>query len=239
MKTRRFIRCGAVLSAVVLSFGILCGCSQSSAAVITDISVKTNRELENPGKQDKNKADINHGHSISETAAERPREIKRSYDVIYTADEALEFLKKCVQLQSDDYTFKLSDTSDDDPGAYMWYDFTVYYKGTAVDNSAFTVIAFTDGTIAEGREEFLTCTMADKSKVLSKDKALSQYKEKTNDKRKYKYKDAYYFFSGKAYSVCPYVYVYRYDCGDILENCTLLIDAETGERVGIWPDAIS
>jgi hypothetical protein len=40
-------------------------------------------------------------------------------------------------------------------------------------------------------------------------------------------------------SVFRYVYTYRYDCGRVLDNITLVLDAETGEMVGFAPDAIS
>lgn len=247
-KHRAVHRRAALFVIVIVTCCLFAGCGKGTRVsvadtdlVITDNGANDREKVAvNAGSSDENASNFNHGHSITETESERPREIKRSLDiVIHNADEALEYLKDCVVLQDDDLVLKLTDTSEDDPGAYMWYDFMVFYDGVAVENAVFTVIAFTDGTVAEGRTEFLTCTMADRSKALSTDEALSKYVEKYGVDRQYEYKASGYFFTGKGDAECPYAYTYRYDCGKVLENVTLVLDSETGERIGSWPDAIN
>ena len=181
---------------------------------------------------------FNHGYSISEASTGRPYEIKRSDDVLTNKDQALEYLKTCVELPGKDFEFVLTDTSENDPGAYMWYEFTLSYKDFIVMNAEFTVITFTDGTICEGRSQVLTCTFADPTDVIDKDEALKIYAGNYKDEREYEYLEKLYYFSGKGNNVCPFVYKFKYDCGNDLENNTILINAKTGDMVGCWPDAI-
>lgn len=181
---------------------------------------------------------FNHGHSISDASADRPYEIKRSSDVLTNSHKALEYLKNCVELPGEDLEFVLTDTSEDDPGAYMWYEFTLSYKGFLVMNSEFRVITFTDGTICEGRSEVLTCTFADPDDVIDKDEALRIYANEYKDDREYKYIEDLYCFTGKGNTECKFVYKYKYDCGNLFENNTILLNAKTGEMIGCWPDAI-
>jgi len=181
---------------------------------------------------------FNHGYSISEASTGRPYEIKRSDEVLTNKDQALEYLKTCVELPGKDFEFVLTDTSDNDPGAYMWYEFTLSYKDFIVMNAEFTVITFTDGTICEGRSPVLTCTFADPTDVIDKDEALKIYAGNYKDDREYKYLEKLYYFSGKGNNECPFVYKFKYDCGNDLENNTILINAKTGDMVGCWPDAI-
>ena len=187
--------------------------------------------------QDESSPDFNHGYSISVKSEKGMREIRRSDDIVHDADEALKYLQDSFKYPDKIYTYVLTDTSDDDPGAYMWYKFTVLYENIPVENSDFTVIAFTDGTIVEGRIEFFRCTQADRINLLSKEDALDTYLKNSGDTRNYVYLDEHYYFSGVA-GENPYIYIYRYDCGDILENTTLYLNAQTGEMVGMRPDAI-
>ena len=181
---------------------------------------------------------FNHGYSISEASTDRPYEIKRSDDVFTNKDQALEYLKTCVELPGKDFEFVLTDTSENDPGAYMWYEFTLSYKDFIVMNAEFMVITFTDGTICEGRSPVLTCTFADPTDVIDKDEALKIYAGNYKDDREYKYLEKLYYFSGKGNNECPFAYKFKYDCGNDLKNNTILINAKTGDMVGCWPDAI-
>ena len=248
------IRLAAVLSATLLGAGLAAGCGTDKATTQEDEVIENDvvddsedADTANVDTDDENETspiinapDFNHGYSISVRQEKGYDEIARSYEtVIHDSDEALAYLEKLVPSQGTEFTYELTDTSDDDPGAYMWYKFIACYKGIEVENAEFTVIAFTDGTIAEGRTEFLTCSFADKSEALGRKKALSLYAESTGDKKKYKYKGARYFFSGKGNIECPYVYLYRYNSGTMFENCTLIINAATGELIGKWADAIS
>ena len=181
---------------------------------------------------------FNHGHSISDASADRPYEIKRSSDVLTNSHKALEYLKNCVELPGEELEFVLTDTSEDDPGAYMWYEFTLSYKGFLVMNGEFRVITFTDGTICEGRSEVLTCTFADPDDVIDKDEALRIYANEYKDDREYKYIEDLYCFTGKGNTECKFVYKYKYDCGNFFKNNTILLNAKTGEMIGCWPDAV-
>ena len=181
---------------------------------VTVDSTDVSQEVDEPYvSQDANSSNFNHGHSIDEAGGDRFREIDRSYDlVIHDSNEAKDYLLDNIQPQDSKISLKLTDTSDDDPGAYMWYEFTVYYDNIIVEGANFTVIAFTDGSIIEGRTEVY-------------------------DDRDYDYVDEYYYFSG-GFDECPYVYVYRHDSTDVLDCITLTLNAKTGERVGYRPDAI-
>ena len=187
--------------------------------------------------QDESSPDFNHGYSIAVRPEKGPREIRRSDDIVHNADEALKYLQDSFKYPERIYTYVLTDTSDDDPSAYMWYEFTVYYENIPVENSNFRVIAFTDGTIAEGRIEFFRCSQADRTNILSSDEALDKYIQESGDTRTYTYLDEHYYYSGAA-GENPYVYIYRYDCGKILENTNLYLNAQTGELLGMRPDAI-
>ena len=175
---------------------------------------------------------INHGHSIKDRTEPDPREIRRSSDVILTEAEAYKFFMDSIEFREPGLEFVLTDTSDDDPGAYMWYEFTAVYDGYLVMNATFTVIAFTDGSILEGRYEFTECAFYDSSDVLKAEDALKKYRENTGDNREMRLKDKCYFYSGGYNERCPMVYVYRYSEGKIL------INAATGEMVGLYKDWI-
>ena len=183
---------------------------------------------------------LNHGYSISETSTDRPYEIKRSDEVIMDQNEALEYLEDCVALPDSDMRFVLSDTSDDDPGAYMWYGFYIYKNGICIYDNMFTVIAFTDGTICEGREEILSCnTFTDPDDMISPDEALDIYMKESGDDRDFGFSFSHIYLYQQKTNECVLAYMYRYESNNILESYTLLLDAVTGARVGGWPDAIS
>ena len=254
----------AVIAAAMLGAALAAGCGNSNAAIQVDTVTETEASEENgdigsvddatdadsngsdsssvsgTGTQDESDPDFNHGHSISETeSSERSREIMRSYDVvIHDSAEALEYLEGCVPSEGTGFTYELTDTSDDDPGAYMWYEFCLSYDDTVIDGTGFTVLAFTDGTIVEGFPEFLTYTAADKSNALSAEDVLQLYMDERGDNRQYIYKGSGYICAGRNDNVFHYAYTYRYDCGHVLENITLVLDAETGEVLGYRPDAI-
>ncbi|MBO4459994.1 MAG: hypothetical protein J5778_04980 [Clostridiales bacterium] len=181
----------------------------------------------------------NHGHSISETPDERPREIRRSDSVIYNKDQAWGYLVDSVDLPYPDMSFKLVDTSDDDPGAYMWYEFLVCCGGIAVENAEFYVIAFTDGTICEGRSEIVTASFESCENTKDPEEILSIYQKENNDKNEYLYKDMCYLFMGNANEHVKLTYRYRHESMNILEGSTIYLDAKTGERVGYYKDAIT
>ena len=260
------IRLATVLSAAMLGAGLAAGCGNgkvtepedtvidsvddSEAAGTADVDTDADAgDGENAGSKgtgstpavDENDPNFNHGYSISEVGTERrPDEIKRSKDVvIHDSTEAQEYLESCVPSDGSGFTYMLTDTSDDDPGAFMWYEFQLSYGGEIVENTDFTVIAFNDGTIVEGWPEYLTYTVVDNSNALSPDDALQVYAAANGDTRPYVYKQSGYKCVSRKDSVVRYVYTYRYDCGQVLDNITLTLDAETGEMVGFAPDAIS
>ena len=181
--------------------------------------------------------DFNHGHTISEAGTDRPREVDRSYDlIIHDEDEALAYLKDCLGSLDSKIDFVLTDTSENDPGAYMWYEFTPTYDSIKVNGAQFRVVAFTDGSLVEGRPEVFTASFSDRSSLLGSDEALKLFNEQYNDKREYKYQDEYYIYGGG--DSVRYVYVYRFENGKVLENTTLGVDATTGDMVMYRPDAI-
>lgn len=173
---------------------------------------------------------INHGHSISETTSPRDREISRTSDVILSSEEALKYLKDNVKLNDRTLSFELTATSDDDPGAYMWYEFTIFRNNIKVYNATFDVIAFTDGTICEGRTDAIGLDYGNTKGLLASDKALEIYLEKNSDTDDYKYEDKCYFFGGG--NSAPLVYIYKSD------NATLFLDADDGTMIGFRPDEI-
>ena len=190
----------------------------------------------NPGVEDND--NINHGYSITVRTEPDPKELLRSKEVLYDEEEARDFLINNINYpEGEPYTFEMTDSSIDDPGAYMWYDFTVFYDGIPIERSEFTVITFNDGTIIEGDEGFFSVVPEDRSNIKTPEEILADYAKQNNDDRDYKYQTEHYFYS-RGHAECPYVYVYRYDCGNVLENTTLTLNAKTGELLGCYPDAI-
>ncbi|SCW26520.1 hypothetical protein SAMN02910456_00097 [Ruminococcaceae bacterium YRB3002] len=217
---------------------VLMACTLMAGALITGCD-RQSTESQPVVKGEQNGV-LNHGHSITETSDERPYEIRRSGDVIMDQFEAQEYLEDTVTLPDKDMRFMLDETSNDDPGAYLWYRFHIYKNDICIITEDFNVIAFTDGTICEGRTDVLTCNnFADPDNMIGPDAALEIYKQKSGDDRAF----AYCFNHNYHYQVknneCILTYMYRYDAGHVEENYTLLLDAITGERVGGWPDAIS
>ena len=254
------IRLVAVLSAAMLGAGLAAGCGNGNTVVQESDNTQTETTDEDEAevvtdndstgsdsstasgtnRQEENDPNFNHGHSISETSPGRPNEIQRSYEVVvHDSNEALEYLEHCVSSKGSEFTYELTDTSDDDPGAYMWYRFNLSYYGEVIDGAEFTVLAFTDGTIVEGWHPALSNTVEDKANAQDPDDILQLYINSSGDNRKYVYQNSGYLSTGKSDTVFRYVYTYRYDCGDVLENITLKLDAITGEMVGYQPDAIS
>ena len=183
-------------------------------------------------------AKVNHGHSITERVEPDPREISRSDKVLYTEDEAKEYLLDELSYpKGDSYTFELTDSSVKDRGAYLWYQYTVCYDGIPVQGADFTVITFNDGTIIEGYEGVFRVSISMPANIKTPEEVLKIYAQQYNDDRDFKYQTEHYLYFSK-HQKCPYVYVYRYDCGKVLENITLTLDAETGEMLGYRPDAI-
>ena len=181
---------------------------------------------------------LNHGHSITEHSEHYPKEMLRSEEVLYDEDEAKDFLlDNILYPEREPYTFEMTDSSKNDPGAYLWYDFTVFYDGIPVEGAVFKVITFNDGTILEGDEGFFRIIPEDRSNIKTPEEILEDYAKQYYDDRDYVYQTGYYYYMKKS-GECPYVYVYRYDCGKVLENITLTLNAKTGERLGFRPDAI-
>lgn len=253
-------RLAAVISAAMLGAALAAGCGNGNVTAPEDTEIDSFDDSEDGADTDivdddtvddgagsgaaptvdENDPNFNHGYSISELGTERrPNEITRSKDVvIHDSTEALEYLESCVPSDGTGFTYELTDTSDDDPGAFMWYEFCLSYDDTVIDGTGFTVLAFTDGTIVEGFPEFLTYTAADKSNALSAEDVLQLYMDESGDNRQYIYKGSGYICAGRNDNVFHYAYTYRYDCGHVLENITLVLDAETGEVLGYRPDAI-
>lgn len=119
----------------------------------------------------------------------------------------------------------------------MWYEFTVYYDNIIVKGSDFRVIAFTDGSLIEGRDGVFDCDFSDRNSLLSSDYILENYKKQYGDDRDYDYIDEYYYFA-RGMDESPYVYVYRHESEDILDCITLTLDAKKGDMMGYRPDAI-
>ena len=181
---------------------------------------------------------LNHGHSITEHSEAYPREILRSEEVLYDEEEAKDFLlDNILYPEREPYTFEMTDSSKNDPGAYLWYDFTVFYDGIPVVGSEFKVVTFNDGTILEGDEGFFRIIPEDRSNIKTPEEILEDYAKQHSDDRDYVYQTGQYYYMKKS-AECPYVYVYRYDCGKVLENITLTLNAKTGELLGYRPDAI-
>ena len=182
--------------------------------------------------------DVNHGHSITERTEPDFNEMLRSDEVLYDGDEAYDFLMdNIVYPEREPYTFQLTDSSMNDPGAYLWYDFTPFYNNIPVVGAEFRVITFNDGTILEGYEGFFRIVPDDLTGIKTPEEILEIYNKQSNDANDYRFFDEYYLYQKGGLS-CPYVYVYRYDCGDVLRNTTLTLNAETGEMLGFRPDAI-
>ena len=182
--------------------------------------------------------DVNHGHSITERTEPDFNEMLRSDEVLYDGDEAYDFLMdNIVYPEREPYTFQLTDSSMNDPGAYLWYDFTPFYNNIPVVGAEFRVITFNDGTILEGYEGFFRIVPDDLTGIKTPEEILEIYNKQSNDANDYRFFDEYYLYQ-KGGQSCPYVYVYRYDCGDVLRNTTLTLNAETGEMLGFRPDAI-
>lgn len=176
---------------------------------------------------------INHGHAIPESR-DRERDIRRTSDIILTEAEAYKLLTESITLQNEDLHFELTETSDNDPGAYMWYKFNVYRGDLKVINAEFFVLAFTDGAIVEGRADFTECAFYDTDGILSPKAALDKYREKNpKDTRKLVMVEKAYLYSGVYQERCPVIYVFRYSGG------RLLIDAHTGDMIGHWKDQIN
>ena len=185
-----------------------------------------------------NNDNINHGHSITDRTEPDPRELLRSDEVLYDEEESKAFLlDNILYPEREPYTFEMTDSSIKDPGAYLWYDFTVFYNGIPVEGSEFKVITFNDGTIIEGDEGFFRLVPEDLSNIKTPEEILEEYVKQSSDNRTYQYQDAHYLYQ-RGSGECPYVYVYRYDCGKVLENTTLTLNAKTGELLGYYTDAI-
>ena len=181
---------------------------------------------------------INHGHSITERSEPDPSEIMRSKEVLYDEKEAEAFLLDNITYpEGEPYTFEMTDSSIKDRGAYLWYDFTVFYAGVLIEGSEFTVITFNDGTIIEGDPGVFRAVPDDLSGIKTPEEILKEYAKQYTDSRNYKFQTMHYLY--QSYSTeCTYVYVYRYHCGNELKNATLTLNAKNGELLGYRQDAI-
>ena len=245
----------AVWLSVIMTGSLVSGCAgketahppietsdYNSAIETTDQSIIENVENEtwNPPivTGDRNGV-INHGYSIAVIENKLPHELRRSDEVVMDQNEALKFLEDTISLPDSDMRFMMGETSVDDPGAYMWYSFYIYKNNVCIIDEKFDVLAFTDGTICEGRRDVLSCdTFADPADMMTPDEALEKYKQESGDDRDFGYcfNHIYHYLSKS--NECVLTYMYRYDCGKMTENYTLLINAITGEKFGGYPDAI-
>lgn len=231
-------KCLRSIAIILAAAALLSGCNAKDTGSSSSMTSDNTSGSSEEEQETEITGTFNHGHSITDASTDRPYEIKRSDDVLTNDFMALEYLTDCVELPGEDFEFVLTDTSENDLGAYMWYKFNVSYKGILVMNGEFTVITFTDGTICEGRSQVLTCTFADPDDVIDRDEALRIYANENKDDRDYKYIEDLYCFTGKGNTECKYVYKFKYDCGNLSKNNTILLNAKTGEMVGCWPDAI-
>lgn len=171
---------------------------------------------------------INHGHKVPQNR-ETERLIRQTSDVILTEADAYKFMTESLKLQDESLHYELTETSDNDPGAFMWYKFTVYKGDFRVDNADFYVICFTDGTLCEGRADFTSCAFYDIKDVIGPRKALEKFLE-TNKNSMFTDKmtctEICYMYSGRYQERCPIAYVYRYKGGKVM------INAITGELIG-------
>ena len=215
----------------------------SASSVITGCGHKETGEIDTqdvPVVRGEKNGVLNHGHSISETSSDRPFEIRRSDDVIMDQNEAQKYLEESVILPDSDMRFALAETSDNDPGAYMWYGFYIFKNNICISNNEFTVIAFTDGTICEGRQEVLSCTtFVDPDDMIGPDAALDIYKKESGDSRDFSFCFNRNYEYQQNTNECILTYMYRYDNGNPSESYTLLLNAVTGAKVGYWADEIS
>ena len=227
-----------VITMIKKTLAILTACALAAGSLITGCD-RHQTESEPIVKGEQNGV-INHGHSITETGDDRPYELRRSDDVIMDQFEAQKYLEDTVSLPDKDMRFMMGETSNDDPGAYMWYRFYIYKNNVCIITEAFDVIAFTDGTICEGRTDILSCkNFADPDNMIGPDAALDIYKQNSGDDRDFVYCFNHNYHYLIKNNECILAYMYRYDAGNPANNYTLLVDAITGERVGGWPDEIN
>ncbi len=182
---------------------------------------------------------VNHGHSISETVKKRPHEIRRSSTLIKNADQAAEYMKDSISFKTKGLTLVLTGTSEDDPGAFLWYQFTAFYNDIKIKNAEFYVITFIDGTICEGKSDIKTCSFANPKDVLSQEDALHKYAQATLDYKDYKFVEMCYVFSGAKKEKCKLQYTYHYDGENPADNYTIFLDAATGDYIGLVPDELN
>ena len=241
------LRKGVILTLAFAIMGsiLLTGCvvaepdETETAPTTTEETESTTTTAESETWPTYTKNIVNHGHSIAETDKKRPHEIRRSSTVINNQDQAAEYLKNSIKIKTKGLKLVLTDTSEDDPGAFLWYQFTPYYNDIKVKNAEFYVTTFIDGTICEGKSGIKNCSFVNPKDVLSQEDALAKYAEKNNDDKEYRFVEMCYIFTGAKKEKCKLQYTYRYDCGRIEENCTIYLDAATGDFIGITPDAIA
>ena len=195
--------------------------------------------MEKPKVKGEKNGVVNHGHSIKEASGPRPDEIRRSDDLVMDQDEALKYLEDSVALPDSDMRFLFAESSDNDPGAYMWYGFYIYKDNICINNRRFDVIAFTDGTVCTGKEDVLSCgAFASPEDEIGPDEALERYKQSPGsaDHRDYHYAFNRNYNYQRMTNECILTYMYRYECGIPSENYTLILDAVSGEFMGRFPD---
>lgn len=233
------------LSVALIGSILLTGCDKETLfgkdPVLATASVESEMTTmqESETRPTYKKTIVNHGHSISETERKRPLEIRRSNTVLTNEEQARDYLDNSIKLKNKELSFVLTDTSDDDPGAFMWYQYTVFRNEIEITNAKFFVIAFYDGTICEGKSDIKSCTFADPKDVLSPEDALAKYIETNNDDTSYKFTKIFYNFTGKSKEKCTLQYSYRHEAKFPTDSFTLYLNANTGEFIGITPDAIN
>ena len=228
----------AITSSILLTGCVVAEPDVTEATTTTEETEATTTTEETEEWTGYSKNIVNHGHSIAETEKKRPYEIRRSSTLITNEEQAAEYMKNSIKFKTKGLKLVLTDTSKDDPGAFLWYQFSAYYNDIRIKNAEFYVITFIDGTICEGKSGIKNCSFANPKDVLSQEDALAKYAEATNDDKEYKFVEMCYVFTGAKKEKCKLQYTYRYDCGRISENCTIFLDAATGDFIGIMPDAI-
>ena len=233
-----------ILLTVSMSAMSLTACNNKAAVKAT--STDTSVYVYEAGSEDQadttvNSTKFNHGHSISEAGTDREREIRRSDTVITDDNQALKYLEESITLPSPDLSFSLTETSEKDPGAYMWYKFNVFYKDILVENAEFYVISFIDGAICEGASEIMSCTFEDTTNTMDPDVISEKYCKDNNTYNKdlFDYKDTRYFYTGSYKENIKLTYRYRYNDQDMMKAATIYLDAKTGERIGYYKDVVT
>lgn len=227
----------AITAGVLLTGCVVAEPDETEATTSSEETTSTTTE-ETPSWTSYSKNIVNHGHSIAETEKKRPHEIRRSSTLIKNEEQAAEYMKESYSFKTKGLKLVLTDTSEDDPGAFLWYQFTSYYNDIKIKNAEFYVITFIDGTICEGKSNIKNCSFVNPKDVLSQEDALSKYAQATYDYKDYKFVEMCYVYNGGKKEKCKLQYSYHYYGESPSKSYTIFLDAATGDFIGMIPDEI-